>query len=95
VLAAGWVRSGPPLLAQVAAGGVPGVLLGEGIAAHHQLETLAGVGLMAGLLAWQARRSASRAPAARGVARAWAVALAACLSAGVLTAGWYLGTVPA
>jgi hypothetical protein len=93
-LAAGWVRSGAPLLAQIAAGGVPGVLLGEGITAGHNLETLAGAGLMAGLLAWQVRRSASQAPAARAIARTGAVALAACLATGALTVGWYLGTVP-
>ena len=40
-LAAGWVRSGPPLLAQIAAGGVSGVLLGEGFAAGHELKMLA------------------------------------------------------
>jgi len=94
-LAAGWIRSGPPLLAQIAAGGVPGVLIGEGIAAHHNLETLAGVGLAAALLAWQVRRSASQTPSAGAAARAVAVALAACLAAGALTASWYLGTVPA
>ena len=93
-LAAGWVRSGPPLLAQIAAGGVPGVLLGEGFAAGHELETLAGAALMAGLLAWQVRRAAAQAPAARAVAGAVAVALAACLAAGALTVSWYLATVP-
>jgi len=94
-LAAGWVRSGPPLLAQIAAGGVPGVLLAEGIATHHKLEALVGAGLMAGLLVWQARRDTSRAPAAWAAARAGAVALAACLAAGGVTVAWYLGTVPA
>jgi len=95
-LAAGWVRSGRPLLARIAAGGVPGVLLGEGIATHHELEILAGAGLMAGLLAWQARRCAAQSPPARTGARAaaLAVALAACLAAAALTAGWYLATVP-
>jgi hypothetical protein len=72
---------------------IPGVLLGEGFAAGHQLETLAGAGLLAGLLAWQVRRSASQVPAARAVAGA--VALAACLAAGALTVSWYLAAVPA
>ena len=94
-LAAGWIRSGPPWLAQIAAGGVPGVLIGESIAAHHRLETLVGVAMMAGLLAWQTRRSAAQIPAAQVAARAVAVALAACLTAGALTASWYLWTVPA
>ena len=70
------------------------MLLGEGFAAGHKLETLAGAGLMAGLLAWQVRRDAARAPAARAVAGAVAVALAACLAAGALTVSWYLATVP-
>jgi hypothetical protein len=97
-LAAGWVRAGSPLLAQIAAGGVPGVLLGEGIVTHHKLEMLAGSGLMAGLLIWQARRSSPQAPPARSAARtravALALALAACLAAGALTVSWYLATVP-
>ena len=91
-LAAGWIRSGPPLLAQIAAGGIPGVLIGESIAVHHQLEMLVGVAMMAGLLAWQTRRSAPQAPAARAAAGV-AVALAACVAAGALTASWYLGIV--
>jgi len=93
-LAAGWIRSGSPLLAHIAAGVIPGVLLGEGFAAGHQLETLAGAGLMAGLLAWQVRRAAAHAPAARAVAGAVAVVLAVCLAAGALTVSWYLATVP-
>lgn len=91
-LAAGWIRSGPPQLAQIAAGGIPGVLIGESIAVHHLLEMLVGVAMMAGLLAWQTRRSAAQAPAARAAAGV-AVALAACVAAGALTAGWYLGIV--
>ncbi len=87
-LAAGWIRSGPPLLAQIAAGGIPGVLIGESIAVHHQLEMLVGVAVMAGLLAWQTRRSAPQSSAAQAV-----VAVAACLAAGALTASWYLGIV--
>jgi len=92
-LAAGWIRSGPPLLAQIAAGGIPGVLIGESIAEHHRLEMLVGVAMMAGLLAWQTRRTAQQIPAAQAPARALAVALAACLAAGALTASWYLGIV--
>jgi Family of unknown function (DUF6518) len=91
-LAAGWIRSGPPLLAQIAAGGVPGVLIGESIAVRHPLEMLVGVAMMAGLLAWQTCRSASQSSAARAAAGV-AVALAACLAAGALTASWYLGIV--
>lgn len=92
-LAAGWIRSGAPLLAQIAAGGVPGVLIGESIAVHHRLEMLVGVAMMAGLLAWQTRRSAPKTQPAQSPARVVAVALAACLSAGALTASWYLGIV--
>jgi hypothetical protein len=93
-LAAGWARSGPPLLAQIAAGGIPGVLLGEAFVNHNRLETLAGVGLIAGLLAWQVRRSASQTSTARAAARAVPVAVAACLAAGALAVTWYGGTVP-
>lgn len=92
-LAAGWIRSGPAWLAQIGAGGVPGVLLGEGIMHAHELELLTGACLLAGLLAWQVRRSAARAPAAWAVVRAVAVTLAACFAAGAVTAGWYLATV--
>src|SRR5690348_17479368 len=92
-LAAGWIRSGPPLLAQIAGGGIPGVLIGESVAAHHRLEMLVGVAMMAGLLAWQTRRSARQTPTARSAAWPVAVALAACLAAGALTASWYLGIV--
>jgi hypothetical protein len=72
-LAAGCVRFGPPLLAHIATGGVPGMLLGESIAAHDRLATyrlalaLVGVGMMAGLLAWQVRRYASQTSTARAV----------------------------
>jgi hypothetical protein len=96
-LAAGCVRFGPPLLAHIATGGVPGMLLGESIAAHDRLATyrlalaLVGVGMLAGLLAWQVRRYASQTSTARAVtgAGAGAVALAACLATGALTVSFY------
>jgi Family of unknown function (DUF6518) len=95
-LAAGWVRSGPAVLAQIGAGGVAGTLLGEGRVTHHELELLAGAVLLAALLVWQVHRAAAqfpaaRAPAARAAVRAGAVTLAACLATGALTAGWYIG----
>jgi hypothetical protein len=92
-LAAGWVRSGPPLLAQIGAGGVPGTLLSEGFAASHDLELLAGAVLLAALLAWQVHRAAAHAPAPLAAVRAGAVTLAACLATGALTASWYIGFV--
>jgi hypothetical protein len=88
-LAAGCVRSGAPLLGQIAAGGIPGVLLGESIAIEHRLQLLAGAGLMAVLVAWQVRRSAAQTSAAWAVARVVPVAVIACLAVGALTLSWY------
>lgn len=94
-LAAGWVRFGPPLLAFIAAGSVPGVLIGEAIAAQARWGTyrrelaLAGVAMLAVLLVWQVCRHAAQKSTARTAATAATVALATCLAAGALTVGLY------
>lgn len=94
-LVAGCVRFGSPLLAQIATGGFPGVLLGESIAAQDRLAiyrlmlALVGLGMMTGLLAWQIRRYASQTSTARAAAMTGPVALAACLAAGALTVSLY------
>ena len=94
-LVAGCVRFGSPLLAQIATGGFPGVLLGESIAAQDRMAiyrlmlALVGLGMMTGLLAWQVRRYASQTSTARAADMTGPVALAACLAAGALTVSLY------
>jgi Family of unknown function (DUF6518) len=90
-LAAGWVRFGPPPLAATAAGGIAGILAGEAVTPqvrsgpYWPVEAIAGLGLLAGLLAWRCRSPGPQ----RSAAWLWvtAVALIACLAAAALTVG--------